>query len=169
MVSRKASGLDSRTVTTPRGAWPGSRSVWSPAFHFPQRMPGELHGIRRSPVRSRPRLGDRARSSANRAPDMFPVSLVAAVLLGDECRWNYIAQDDVVAGSSPASGSRRRSSSVVEHVNVSSTWSSPSLCPPGPVDWWGTTVRLCDECPWNYIGRRFKSGHGGATRRVAQW
>jgi hypothetical protein len=35
----------------------------------------------------------------------------------DECRWNYIAKDDVVAGSSPASSNMRGCSSVVEHVN----------------------------------------------------
>jgi hypothetical protein len=126
MASRKACGFESRPVDTPRG----ERSELSPPFvvssvgravnvsqtlvataRFGQRMPGELHISRWLPVQIRPRLNKTGRvAQPGRAAERVSRPLSLPVFC-DECRWNYI-YTCVVAGSSPASGSQGRSSSV---------------------------------------------------------
>ena len=126
-------------VRVPVGRTPkGVRAAFSPlsssASHFGQRMPGELHGADGCRFESgRDRASDGV-AQLDRASALFP-NPCRCPLLCDECRWNYMPVTHAVAGSNPASGSKRRSSSVVEHVNVSSFLSSQSFCSGGPVGW----------------------------------
>jgi hypothetical protein len=76
--------------------------------------------VRRCPLRLEAEI-----SAASLGPLRFPKKLVKEFPLWIHQHFRRVAglgyrSNDVVAGSSPASGSRCRSSSVVEHVNASS-------------------------------------------------
>src|SRR5688500_3981713 len=85
------------------------------------------------------RCGFDSRPETSRQPLVHPFS----IFVGSQ-EW-VIAHNDVVAGSNPASGTKCRSSSVVEHVN-SQFVSYPSVLSAGRRSWVVGTV-----------GWRFKS------------